>query len=73
MIYCTKRPSKKKQGVYHLLFIPTHIWEIFSMEFVGGLQTNRKGNDYFFLIVYRFNKMCVLVPCKNTINGKERN
>ena len=41
------------------------------MEFVGGLQTNRKGHDYLFVLVDRFNKMCILMPYKNTINRKE--
>jgi hypothetical protein len=41
------------------------------MDFVGGLPTTRKGHDYLFLVVDRFNKMCILMPCKNTINGQE--
>jgi hypothetical protein len=41
------------------------------MDFVGGLPTTRKGHDYLFVIVDRFNKMCILVPYKNTINGQE--
>jgi len=42
------------------------------MEFVGGLPTSKKGHDYLFLVVDRFNKISVLVPCKNTINAKIR-
>jgi len=41
------------------------------MDFVGGLPTSRKGHDYLFMVVDRFNKMCVLMPCKKTISGKE--
>ena len=41
-----------------------------SMDFVGGLPTNKKGNNYVFLVVDMFN-MCILMPYKNTINGKE--
>jgi len=41
------------------------------MDFVGGLLTTRKGHDYLFMVVDRFNKMCVLMPCKKTISGKE--
>jgi hypothetical protein len=40
------------------------------MDFVGGLPTNKKGHDY--LVVDRFNKMCILMPRKNTIKGKEK-
>ena len=41
------------------------------MDFMGGLPTTRKGHDYLFVVVDRFNKMCILMPCKKTINGKE--
>jgi len=41
------------------------------MDFVGGLPTTKKGHDYIFMVVDRFNNMCVLIPSKNTIDGKE--
>ena len=41
------------------------------MDFVGGLPTTKKGNDYMFVVVEKFNKMCVLMYYKNTISGKE--
>jgi hypothetical protein len=41
------------------------------MDFVGGLPTTWKGHDYLFVLVERFNKMCILVPCNNTIKGHE--
>jgi hypothetical protein len=71
MIFCTNKPSNRKQGIYHPLPISTQPWEINSMDFVGGFPTTRKGNDYSFLVVHRFNKMCILMPCKNTIIGQE--
>jgi hypothetical protein len=40
------------------------------MDFVGVLPTMKKGHDYLFLVVVRFNKICILMPCKNTIEGK---
>jgi hypothetical protein len=38
---------------------------------VGDLPTTRKGIDYMFLVVNRFSKMCILIPCKKTIKGQE--
>jgi hypothetical protein len=31
----------------------------------------RRGHDYLFVLVDRFNKMCVIIPCKKTIFGQE--
>jgi len=41
------------------------------MDFVGGLLTTRKGHEYLFMVVCRFSKMCVLMPCKKIISGQE--
>jgi hypothetical protein len=41
------------------------------MDFVGGLPTTRKGHGYIFVVVDRFRKMCILMPCKKTIKGQE--
>jgi hypothetical protein len=41
------------------------------MDFVKGLPTKQKGHDYLFMVVGRFKKMCILMPCKNAIKGQE--
>jgi hypothetical protein len=41
------------------------------MDFVGGLPTTNKRHDYLFVVVDRFNKMFILMPCENTISGQE--
>jgi hypothetical protein len=41
------------------------------MDFVGGLPTTRKGHGYLFILLHRFNNMCILIPCKKTIKGQD--
>ena len=41
------------------------------MEFMGGLPMNKRVHDYLFVIMDRFSKMCVLIPCKKTITGQD--
>jgi hypothetical protein len=69
--FCTNKPNNRKQGLYHPLPIPTQPWESISMDFVGGLAATRKGHDYLLVVVDKFNKMCILMPSKNTIEGQE--
>jgi hypothetical protein len=37
------------------------------MDFVGGLPMSKRGHDYLYVVVDRFNKMCILMPCKKNI------
>ena len=41
------------------------------MDFVGGLPMSRKGHDYLYVVVDRFRKMCLLIPCKKTITAEK--
>ena len=41
------------------------------MDFVGGLPMSRKGHDYLYVVVDRFNKMCILMACKKTITTEQ--
>ena len=69
MLCCTSKPRNNKHCLYHPLTIPTSPWERISMDSVGGLLTTTKGHDYLFMVVYRFSKMCIVMPCKNSIIG----
>ena len=40
------------------------------MDFVGGLPMSRKGHDYMDVVVDRFSKMCILMPCKKKNTAK---
>jgi hypothetical protein len=37
------------------------------MDFVGGLPMTKGAYDYLYVVVDRFNKMCILMPCKNQV------
>ena len=68
MLCCTNKPSNMKHGLHHPLHVPTRPWERISVDFVRDLPTIRKGHDYLFLVVDRFNKICVMMSYKNTIS-----
>ena len=68
---CTSKPSNRKLGLYQPLLVPSRLWECISMDFVGGLPMTKKDHDYLFVIMDRFSKMCVLIPCKKTITGQD--
>jgi hypothetical protein len=37
------------------------------MDFVGGLPMSKKIYDYLYVVVDRFNNMCILIPCKKHV------
>jgi hypothetical protein len=63
----TCNPTNRKLGLYSPLPVPSHPWESISMDFVGGLPMSKGGHDYLYVVVDRFRKMCMLMPCKNKI------
>ena len=65
------KPSNRKLGLYTPLPVPSRPWESVSMDFVGGLPLSRKGHDYLYVVVDRFNKMCILMPCKKQITVEQ--
>jgi hypothetical protein len=66
-----RKPSNKNLGFYTPLPIPSRPWESVSMDFVGGFPMSRKGHDYLYVVVDRFNKMCVLIPCKKKVTVEQ--
>ena len=69
---CAKsKPSNRKLGLYTPLPVPSHPWESVSMVFFGGLSKSRKGHDYLYVVVDRFNKMCILIPCNKQITTEQ--
>ena len=69
----TCNPTNRKLGLYSPLPVPSHPWESISMDFVGGLPMSRGGHDYLYVVVDRFSKMCILIPCKKHIISDQDN
>lgn len=67
----TSKPSNRKFGLYTPISVPSRPWESISMDFVRGLPLSRKGHDYLYVVVDRFNKMCILTPCKKNIRAEK--
>ena len=65
------KPSNRKLGLYTPLPVPSHPWESVSMDIVGGLPKSRKGHDYLYVVVDRFSKMCILIPCNKQITAEQ--
>jgi hypothetical protein len=60
-------PTVKKQGLYTPLPTPEKPWESISMDYMSGLPSTKKGNDYIFVVVDQFSKMAILTACKKNI------
>ena len=67
----TCQPTNRELGLHSPLPIPSHPWESISMYFVGVFPMSKKGHDYLYVVVDRFSKMCVLIPCKKQINVEQ--
>jgi hypothetical protein len=64
MMCSTCNTTNIKLELYSPLLVPSHPWENISMDFAGGLPMTKGGHDYLHVIVDRFKKMCILMPCK---------
>jgi hypothetical protein len=67
----TRKPSNRKLGLYTPLMVPSRPWESISMDFVGGLPMSKKNHDYLYVVVDRFNKICILMPCKKKVTTEQ--
>ena len=71
MLCATNKPSNRKLGLYTPLPVPSQPWESVSMDFVGGLPLSRSSHDYLYVVVDRFSKMCILMPCKKKVIAEQ--
>ena len=65
------KPSNRKLGFYTPLSVPSRLWESVSMDFVGDIPFSKRGHDYLYVVVDRFNKMCILMPCKKQVTTEK--
>ena len=63
--------SNRKLGLYTPLPVPSRPWESISMDFLGGIPLSKRGHDYLYVVVDRFRKMCILMPCKKKITVEQ--
>jgi hypothetical protein len=67
----TSKPSNRNLGLYTPLPVPSHPWESISIDFVGDLSMSKTGHDYLYVVVDRFNKMCILMRCKKHVTVEQ--
>eukprot|EP00253_Pinus_taeda_P029849 PITA_29849 len=70
-MWAKSKLSNRKLGLYTPLPVPSRSSESVSMEFVRGLPKSRKGHDYLYVLVDRFSKMCILIPCNKQVTAKQ--
>lgn len=70
ILCCKSKLSNRKLGLYQPLPVPSRPWESIYMDFMGSLPMKKGEHDYLFVFADRFNKMCVLISCKNIVTRK---
>jgi hypothetical protein len=70
MSYTTCAISKmttKKKGLYTPLPTLDKSWESISMDYMSGLPSTKRGNEYVFVVFDLFSKVMILAACKKNI------
>jgi len=66
-----KPTTQPARGVYSPHDVPLHCWEVVATDFMSGLPTSRRGNDFLFLVVDRLTKRLVLIATRKSVTGRE--
>jgi uncharacterized Fe-S cluster protein YjdI len=61
----------KNKGLYTPLPTRERPWESISMDYMSGLLSTKKGNDYVCVVVDRFSKMAILIVCNKSIIAED--
>jgi len=65
-LFSQSKPSNQKHGLYQPLPLPSLPWESISMDFLSGLPTIQKKHDAIWVVLCRFSKMELFIPCTKT-------
>jgi hypothetical protein len=60
------KPNIKKKGLYTPLTSPKKPRESILMDYMSGVPSTKKGNDYIFVVIDRFSKMVILIVARRT-------
>jgi len=60
------KPSNWKHVLYQPLPLPSRPWESISMDFQSRLPTTQKKHEAIWVVVCRFSKMALFIPCTKT-------
>ncbi|KAK2436723.1 hypothetical protein QL285_021695 [Trifolium repens] len=66
-----KIEHRKPGGPLQSLDIPEWKWEHITMDFVGGLPRNQRGQDSIWVIVDRLTKSAHFIPVKSTYKAPQ--
>ncbi|KGK36195.1 hypothetical protein JL09_g4655 [Pichia kudriavzevii] len=61
--------TRRRQGLFSPLPIPTGRWTDITMDFITGLPRSRTGYDMIMVVVDRFSKMAHLIPTLKRLNA----
>ena len=66
-----KPMTRAARGVFAPNEVPTHRWEIVSMDFMSGIPKSRRGHDNLMIVVDRLTKRIRLIPTSTEISGEK--
>ena len=70
VVCAISKPPNQWKGLYMPLSVPSRPWEYISMECMLGYPTTKHQHDTILVVVGRFSKMVILIPCKKTTTAQ---
>ena len=62
--------TRAARGVFSPNEVPSHRWEIVSMDFLSGIPLTESGCDFLMVVVDRLTKRLVLIPTTKEVTGQ---